>query len=114
MCSKYHFVRDEGILIFSGELTIHTFNELNAFDPAAAPQGFKDFEKQVIEFAELSNEDEKGNTALKSVTKHPYFRRAHPREEHFVPLYVAAGAGSDGASQVISKQHGSISIAFGL
>ena len=98
----------------SGGLTIHTFREPHAFDPDAAPQGFKDFEKHAAECAELSNEDNKRNIALKNATNHPYYRRAHPREEHFVPLYVAAGAGSDGTSQVIGRLHGALSIAFGL
>jgi aromatic ring-opening dioxygenase catalytic subunit (LigB family) len=51
---------------------------------------------------------------LKAVTKHPYFRRAHPREEHFVPIYVAAGAGMEGKARVVSDLHGAITIVFGL
>jgi len=48
------------------------------------------------------------------VTKHPFFRRAHPREDHFIPLYVAAGAGSNGDAVVVGKIHSALSIAFGL
>lgn len=44
--------RDEGILILSGGLTIHTFQEMNAFDPKTAPQGFKDFEAQIVNSVE--------------------------------------------------------------
>lgn len=57
---------------------------------------------------------EERNNALKAVTKHPFFRRAHPREEHFIPLYVAAGAGTDGGAEVVCKLHGALTIVFGL
>lgn len=53
---------------------------------------------------------------MKALVKHPFFRRAHPREEHFVPIYIAAGAGSDegeGAS-VLADIHSAVSIAFGV
>lgn len=39
---------------------------------------------------------------------------AHPREDHFVPLYVAAGAGEDGDARVISAIYGAPAIAFGV
>jgi len=107
-------LRSEGILILSGGLSIHTFNEMTAWDPVTAPQGFKDFEKAVHDSVEKKKDSNERNKALKEVTNHPYFRRAHPREEHFVPLYVAAGAGGTDGAQMISKLHGALSIAFGL
>jgi aromatic ring-opening dioxygenase catalytic subunit (LigB family) len=50
------------------------------------------------------------------LVSHPFFRRAHPREEHFVPLYIAAGAGSepDDGANVLANIHSAISIAFGI
>lgn len=48
------------------------------------------------------------------LTKHPWFRTAHPRADHFVPLYVAAGAGEDGEVKVVSAIYGSPTFAFGL
>ena len=56
------------------------------------------------------------NENMKELVNHPSFRRAHPREEHFVPIYIAAGAGSaegDGAN-VLADIHSAISIAFGV
>ena len=53
---------------------------------------------------------------LKELMNHPFFRRPHPREEHFVPIYIAAGAGSgegDGAN-VLDDIHSAVSIAFGV
>lgn len=49
-----------------------------------------------------------------ALTKHQNFRIAHPREEHFVPLYVAAGAGEDGDVRVLSAVYGQHTVAFGL
>jgi len=52
---------------------------------------------------------------LLGLTSHPGFRAAHPREEHFIPLYVAAGAGKGGSgSKVLSRIYGQSSFAFGL
>ena len=51
---------------------------------------------------------------LKALTRHPAFRAAHPREDHFVPIYVAAGAGEDGAVEIINGLYGQPTIAFGL
>ena len=53
-------------------------------------------------------------TAMRSLTKHGSFRLAHPREEHFIPLYVAAGAGEGGDVRVISAIYGAPTIAFGV
>lgn len=47
--------RDEGILILSGGLTIHTFKEFHAVIPESAPQGFKDFEKAIVDGVENTN-----------------------------------------------------------
>jgi aromatic ring-opening dioxygenase catalytic subunit (LigB family) len=49
-----------------------------------------------------------------ALTKHPVFRLAHPREEHFIPIYVAAGAGEEGGAKVLSGLYGAPTFAFGL
>lgn len=49
-----------------------------------------------------------------NLTQHPGFRAAHPRSEHFVPLYVAAGAGETGKVKVVSAIYGAPTFAFGL
>lgn len=107
-------LRDEGILIISGGLTIHTFREFEAFNPKTAPEGFKDFERTIVSSIDDHPSGAERNEALKAVTKHPFFRRAHPREEHFVPIYVAAGAGTRGTAKTICNLHGAITAVFGL
>jgi aromatic ring-opening dioxygenase catalytic subunit (LigB family) len=59
---------------------------------------------------------EERNENLMAMVSHPFFRRAHPREEHFVPIYIAAGAGSehDDGARVLANIHSAISIAFGV
>jgi len=52
--------------------------------------------------------------ALFDLTKHAGFRPSNPREEHFVPLYIAAGAGQDGGAKVLAALYGAPTIAFGL
>ena len=57
---------------------------------------------------------EQRKEAMVNLTKHAGFRLAHPRADHFVPLYVAAGAGEGGDVKVISAIYGAPTIAFGL
>jgi len=108
-------LRDEGVLILAGGLSIHSFKELVSMcDIDTVPPGFKDFEKEIVSSIEKTNNGIDRNTALKKLPQHPSFRRAHPREDHFVPIYIAAGAGSEGGAQVVCNLHGRITIAFGL
>ena len=79
---------------------------MDAWDPKVSPDGFKDFERQIVRSVEESKVGEERNRRLEEVVKHPFFRRAHPREEHFVPIYVAAGAGTEGGAKVVSDLHG--------
>jgi len=64
----------------------------------------------------LSNSDqaEQRKKALYDLTKHAEFRASHPREDHFVPLYIAAGAGEDGKTRVICDLYGIPTFAFGV
>jgi len=48
------------------------------------------------------------------LTRHPGFRASQPREDHFVPLYVAAGAGEGGEVKTIVNAYGIPTFAFGV
>ncbi|BGP12106.1 hypothetical protein JCM10213_005213 [Rhodosporidiobolus nylandii] len=91
-------LRKEGVLIMSGGLTIHTFREFDAFSPKTARGIYRDWERAIVEAAAVE-EPTARKSALFSLIHHPAFRSAHPREEHFVPLYIAAGAADEASKE---------------
>lgn len=110
-------LRKEGYLVIAGGLTIHSFeNNMEGFSIKTANPKLKDFDASVIEAAGIQDPEAR-KAALKALTSHPGFRASHPREEHFIPLYIAAGAGAVGegtGSKVLSRIYGQSSFAFGL
>ncbi|KAL8278863.1 hypothetical protein RQP46_008734 [Phenoliferia psychrophenolica] len=104
-------LRSEGILLISGGLTIHTFRDFGAFAPATTKPVFKDFEESILDAVAVP-EPAKRKQALINLTSHPGFRSAHPREEHFVPLYVAAGAASDGDARSPSPRYTFVDVLY--
>ena len=61
-----------------------------------------------------NSQADKRKEALVNLPNHPGFRSMHPREDHFVPLYVAAGAGEGGEVFTIMSAYGIPTFAFGL
>ncbi|EPQ58048.1 Extradiol aromatic ring-opening dioxygenase [Gloeophyllum trabeum ATCC 11539] len=107
-------LREEGILVLSGGLTIHNLRDFSSFSPANATKPYKDFHQAVLDALTSPSTD-----ALLSLPRHPSFRLAHPRAEHFVPIYVAAGAGlgdkdkpMEGRVKVLSAVYGAVTAAF--
>ncbi|KAF4578575.1 hypothetical protein EYR36_000382 [Pleurotus pulmonarius] len=95
-------LRKENILVLSGGLTIHNLRDFSAFHPDTASAAYKSFD-EALHKAMATPEPAKRQEAMYALTKHPGFRAAHPREDHFVPLYVAAGAGSGDAANGIPE-----------
>ncbi|KAF8495609.1 Extradiol ring-cleavage dioxygenase, class III enzyme, subunit B [Gautieria morchelliformis] len=106
-------LRSEGILILSGGLTIHTFRDFSAFTESTAKPIYKEWHKAVVNAAGTVNPEAR-RKAMMELVSHPGFRPANPREEHFIPIYVAAGCGEEGEARVVSGIHGAPTIAFGL
>jgi aromatic ring-opening dioxygenase catalytic subunit (LigB family) len=83
-------LRDEGIFIIGSGMTFHN---LRAFrDPRAAPvaETFDAWlQESMVQDAPLRDH------RLEEWTSAPAARAAHPREEHLLPLMVAAGAAGD-------------------
>jgi len=123
--------RDEGILVLSGGLTIHNLQDRTCFIPEAANPLVREFNDAVssaisVSDVSLFHQSELSRrfvnnavskpvarrTALLALTRHKGFRLAHPREDHFVPIYVAAGAGEDGDVHVLSGLYGFQTVAF--
>ncbi|KAF7975279.1 hypothetical protein HWV62_10030 [Athelia sp. TMB] len=109
-------LREEGYLILSGGLTIHNLRDFSSFAEATAGPIYKEFNQAILDA--LSTPDpETRKAAMIALTKHRGFRSAHPREDHFVPLYVAAGAGDTeggGRASVLNAMYGAQTVAFGL
>src|SRR5574341_599487 len=88
-------LRDEGVLIIASGMTFHN---LGAFrDPRSAPvaETFDGWLRETM----TSDPDER-NQRLKQWTTAPAARAAHPREEHLMPLMVAAGAAGDDLASI--------------
>ncbi|PFH49113.1 hypothetical protein AMATHDRAFT_63834 [Amanita thiersii Skay4041] len=106
-------LREEGILILSGGLTIHNLRDRASFAPTTARQIYHEFDKAILDAVTIS-EALARKEAMINLRKHSGFRTAHPREEHFIPVYVAGGAGEGGNVVVISQTYGTATIAFGV
>lgn len=79
-------LREEGIFIIGSGMTFHN---LRAFSPQAQPVA-EAFDQWLRESATLDEKDR--NDRLVRWSSAPAARMAHPREEHFLPLMVIAGA----------------------
>ena len=87
-------LRDEGIFIIASGMTFHN---LRAFrDPRAAPvsEMFDEWLRHT-----MTLDAESRNRGLEQWTSAPAARAAHPREEHLLPLMVAAGAAAEGKGE---------------
>ncbi len=81
-------LRDEGVLIVGGGLLTHNLREVD-WSGGPPASWARDFDAWVAD--RLREGDLEGLADF--LAQGPQARRAHPRTEHFVPLFVAAGAG---------------------
>jgi 4,5-DOPA dioxygenase extradiol len=83
-------LRDEGTLIVGSGFTTHNlrwFNPRAAVD-AAPPQASSEFDHWAAEALQRQDVD----SLLQAMHRAPAAHEAHPRTEHWAPLYVALGA----------------------
>lgn len=87
-------LRKQGVLIVGSGMTYHN---LRAFGPSAAPvsETFDEWLRQAVTSA-----PEERARRLERWQEAPAARLAHPREEHLLPLMVAAGAAEADAGRV--------------
>jgi aromatic ring-opening dioxygenase catalytic subunit (LigB family) len=83
-------LRDEGIAIIGSGLSYHN---LRAFGPAGSAPS-KAFDRWLQERVVGASAADRAE-ALRDWRSAPLARQAHPREEHLLPLMVAAGAAGD-------------------
>jgi len=99
-------LRDENVLIIGSGFLIHNFG---IFGVRGNPSGVAttaaalEFDKWLVKACTLQVGTERGMTLTKWETAQPKGcgRAAHPREEHLIPLHVAAGAGENDIGRVI-------------
>jgi aromatic ring-opening dioxygenase catalytic subunit (LigB family) len=83
-------LRNEGVLIVGSGLSYHNLRMLG---PAGA-QSSREFDAWLTQ-AVCENSGEARNRKLEQWTSAPSARVAHPREDHLIPLMVAAGAADE-------------------
>lgn len=93
-------LRDEGVLIVGSGMSFHNMRAFGS--PEALPHSRK-FDDWLAEA--VAADPENRDALLKDWAKAPSARASHPREEHLLPLMVAAGAaGQDKGSRVFRDQ----------
>jgi 4,5-DOPA dioxygenase extradiol len=96
-------LRDEGVLILGSGGATHNLREFGRYPEGTAPPewvtGFQEWLAQTIESG-------KSEELVRYRSLAPDAARNHPTEEHFLPLFVPAGAGSPGmAGKRIHRSH---------
>ena len=81
-------LRDEGILLIASGMSFHN---LRAYLRPETLRRSRDFDEWLTRAVESPAGDR--NSWLKLWRSAPYAVFSHPREEHLIPLFVAAGAG---------------------
>ena len=89
-------LRDEGVLIIASGMSFHN---LGAYFQPQTLERARDFDAWLTK-AVASSAPER-DAHLANWRNAPFAAFAHPREEHFIPLLVAAGAGGDAPGERI-------------
>ncbi len=97
-------LRDEGVMIIGSGFSTHNLREINAADPhASAPPAwsseFDDWLHRSLSAGDL-------DALIDFENKAPAAAIAHPRTEHFAPLFVALGAAADGPTSATTAIDG--------
>lgn len=83
-------LRDEGVLIIGSGYTYHN---MRGYGRVESMQASVEFEQYLTKAAESTPTTR--NAMLADWQQAPFARQNHPREDHLVPLFVAAGAAGD-------------------
>ena len=95
-------LRNEGVLIIASGMSYHNMRGFMSGNPAveAASKRFDDWLAATVAI----DDPEERRSELSNWEKAPGARECHPRSEHLVPLFVAAGAaGSDAGRREFSE-----------
>lgn len=95
-------LRDEGVLIVGSGLSYHNLRALGS-SPSAGPvsEQFESWLTNAVEDPDIEVRSQR----LARWTDAPAARLAHPREEHLIPLMVAAGAAGASRGHLALRDH---------
>lgn len=88
-------MREEGVLILGSGMSYHN---MKGFRSAAATAVAEAFDSWIA--SSVAKQGPERDAALTAWVKAPRAREAHPREEHLLPLMVAAGAAAGDEAQI--------------
>lgn len=95
-------LRREGVLIVGSGMSYHN---LNSFFRSRGPIAASDQFDAWLTQAACAPEADERNDALRRWAQAPGARASHPREEHLLPMMVAAGAaGADAGTKIFSDR----------
>ena len=83
-------LRDEGVLIVASGMSFHNLRAYLQPQTAERARAFDSWLTQAVESPAAERD-----AMLKDWRNAPFATFAHPREEHLIPLFVAAGAGGE-------------------
>ena len=90
-------LRDEGVLIIGSGLTYHNMRGFGLESSTRDAESFTHYLNEAIALEDVRARDER----LLRWESAPRARLAHPREDHLMPLLVAAGAASSDKGSVL-------------
>jgi aromatic ring-opening dioxygenase catalytic subunit (LigB family) len=90
-------LRDQGVLIVGSGLTYHNMRGFNQERSTEDANAFTSYLNEAIALENVHDRDER----LLHWERAPRARSAHPREDHLMPLLVAAGAAGSDVGQVL-------------
>ena len=89
-------LRDEGVLLMGSGVLVHNLRSVDFSERSAPPAWAVDFDDWCADVLRRADHE----ALLDFRRKAPGFERAHPTDEHFLPLLFAAGAAGDDAGRV--------------
>ncbi|CAG8468761.1 3636_t:CDS:2, partial [Acaulospora colombiana] len=98
-------LRDEGVLLIGSGSLVHNLRDL--FVGASETQFYTEtFDKDAGEYVTKYSGKEREEKAI-GLINHPLLRKAHPTDEHLVPLHVMVGASGNDQGKKIHEEFGS-------
>ncbi|MGV3742175.1 MAG: DODA-type extradiol aromatic ring-opening family dioxygenase [Burkholderiaceae bacterium] len=94
-------LREEGVLIIGSGLTYHNMRGFGREESTPVAQAFEAYLESAISQPDTTMRER----MLIEWESGPGARLAHPREDHLLPLMVAAGAAGDDLGQVLFVDH---------